>query len=830
METSGATLLAAVDDIGFDKSMLWGEKTRATDLTRFERGNPVVPGTYRADVYVNGQFMGQDDISFRETKPGGDGEACITREMLNRLGVPSDKMLGVGTNVSAQGCLDLGRTVPGATFQFNSGDLRADFSIPQASMQRVPQGYVSPERWDTGAPVAFMNYRVNTYNNNAGGTNGRQDYAAVDAGANLGGWMLRHQSTYSRQPDGTSRWDVLNTYVQRDIPAWDSRVRVGDTFTTGQWFDSVAIRGAGLSNDVRMRPDSLSGYAPTIRGTAETNAQVTVRQNGNVIYQTTVSPGAFEINDLYPTGYGGNLDVTITEADGRVKTLSVPYAAVPQALREGVTNYTVDVGAVREATVKGRPYLAQFTVQRGLTNFITGYTGLALTNHYYAVVGGAAFNTPVGAFSVDMTNATTELASNRATGQSYRVAYSKALPESGTSFSVAAYRYSTNGYYGLRDAMVAVDSPSTVALQSHERSRGQIAINQSLGRYGSVFLTGSVQNYWNRSGSNVQYQLGYTGSRAGLTYSLSAMRVRDLRGENSNQVFASLSIPLGKSINAPVLSTSVNTGGGSTSTQASLTGYVDEQRTLNYTLDANYASGSRTTSGGGSLQYSLPFTALSAGASGGSGFSQLSLGAAGSVVAHPGGVTFGQPVGESFGIVEAPDAAGATVTNSYGVQIDRFGYAVVPYLTPYRSNVISLDPKGLPVDVELTSTSQEVVPTAGAGVLVKFRTQSGRAVLIKARMQDRTTVPFGANVFDAAGKNVGVAGQGGQILARGMEDNGTMTVKWGDDKSQACHFDYQLPKLDKSVKRTTYDRLSAICLPGTGISPSGGGGKTTAMR
>lgn len=39
-----------------------------------------------------------------------------------------------------------------------------------------------------------------------------------------------------------------------------------------------------------MLPDSQKGFAPTIRGIARTNAQVTVRQNGYVLYQTYVTP------------------------------------------------------------------------------------------------------------------------------------------------------------------------------------------------------------------------------------------------------------------------------------------------------------------------------------------------------------------------------------------------------------------------------------------------------------------------------------------------------------------------------------------------------------
>lgn len=63
-----------------------------------------------------------------------------------------------------------------------------------------------------------------------------------------------------------------------------------------------------------MLPDSLKGFAPTVRGIAKSNARVTIKQNGYVIYQTYVSPGAFAINDLYPTSSSGDLQVTVKRA------------------------------------------------------------------------------------------------------------------------------------------------------------------------------------------------------------------------------------------------------------------------------------------------------------------------------------------------------------------------------------------------------------------------------------------------------------------------------------------------------------------------------------
>ncbi|MFP3560306.1 fimbria/pilus outer membrane usher protein, partial [Paraburkholderia sp. SIMBA_049] len=103
------------------------------------------------------------------------------------------------------------------------------------------------------------------------------------------------------------------------------------------------------------------------------------------------------------------------------------------------------------------------------------------------------------------------------------------------------------------------------------------------------------------------------------------------------------------------------------------------------------------------------------------------------LVAHRGGITFSQPVSETFAIVEAPGAAGARVTNAAGVKVDGNGYAVVPYLTPYSLNTVALDPKGIPMDVELKETSRQIAPRAGAVPLIRFATDTGRAALVQAR-------------------------------------------------------------------------------------------------
>ncbi|HAE8211282.1 TPA_asm: fimbria/pilus outer membrane usher protein, partial [Salmonella enterica subsp. salamae serovar 42:f,g,t:--] len=92
---------------------------------------------------------------------------------------------------------------------------------------------------------------------------------------------------YNWDKDNGSNFDFQNRYVQRDLPALRSQLIMGESYTTGETFDSVSIRGVRLYSDSRMLPSQLANYAPVIRGVANTNAKVTVTQSGYKIYEAT---------------------------------------------------------------------------------------------------------------------------------------------------------------------------------------------------------------------------------------------------------------------------------------------------------------------------------------------------------------------------------------------------------------------------------------------------------------------------------------------------------------------------------------------------------------
>ncbi|MCA8066505.1 fimbria/pilus outer membrane usher protein [Burkholderia sp. AU38729] len=808
----------------FDPGFLNNGSGQAVDISRFSRGNVVQPGTYTVDLIVGQSWNGRYSIAFNSAPGTPDAQPCFDEKLLRRIGVDFTKLPAeTVAAIAVKGeCRRIGQVIPEASVSFDFSEQRLTLSIPQASLVNQARGYVSPDQWDAGVPAGMVDYNLNVYSSKVRDSRAdTQAYLGLNAGFNVGNWHFRHQGSATWSQRGGSQYQNLSTYVQRDLPSLSSQLVLGETYTSGELFDSSQFRGVRLSSDDRMLPDSLRGYAPVVRGVANSNAKVTISQNGMTLYETTVSPGAFEIRDLYPTGYGGDLQVSVTEADGTVHTFSVPYAAVPLSLRPGIHRYSFVAGALRNQQNSSNPLFAQATYQRGLTNMLTGYGGVTVAAGYASAMLGAAFNTPIGAVGLDFTQASTSIPGvKRFNGSSLRVSYAKSIEPTGTNVSIAAYRYSTSGYFNLNDAMSTRDAVRIgypVDTVWRQRNRASLMLSQQLGKKaGQLSLTASAANYWNRPGADVNYSAGYNNSFRNISYSVSASRQRSFNGEKSTLYYVSATIPFGKARPSTLSSNVSHDTQGRTQVQSMLNGSLGTDNDLSYGLAANHTSGNggSSTEGSGNLTYRARFAELNLSAGGSSNYQQGSINIRGAAVAHPGGVTLSQPLSETFGIVEAKGAEGARVANASGVRVDGRGYAIVPYLTPYNLNTVELDPKGMSMDVELKETSQQVAPRAGAVPFLKFETDTGRSAVILARKSDGTPIPFGAAVTDEAGKELGLVGQGSKLFVRGLKDNGELVVKWGNDGRSVCKIVYDLPVKASERKSTSYRQITSVCRTG----------------
>jgi len=806
-------------EVRFNEDFLRLGNGMPLDLSRYNKGNPAEAGSYRADLYVNQIWLGRTTVTLKALATRrGDVATCFDRDLLARVGVdlqrlpPEAVALLAGEKASPRDCTTLSQLVPDATAFFDNGEQRLDISVPQAALRRQARGYVDPSQWDDGVPAATLQYDANYYRSKSADKSDSQGYLGLVAGGNIGPWRLRHHGSLTAGAMRGTHYQGTLTYVQRTIEPLGSQLVVGDAFTEGALFDSFGFRGVQLATDDRMVPESQRGYAPRITGIARSNAVVRVRQNGNLLRETTVAAGAFVIDDLYPTGYGGNLDVEITEADGSVQVSKVPYAAAVNALRPGITRYRVTAGQLRDSQLHSRPALFQGTVQHGFTNAITGYGGLLVARGYRALVAGAALNTEWGAFGVDLTRTAASLAGQeRRSGHSMRLAYTKTLAPTDTHVTLAAYRYSSKGYLGLREAVALRESSEPLRGDGiglpggHLRGRLQLMLNQNLPRdMGSLYLSGSMQDYWNREGRDTQFQAGYSKSFGRVNVGLAASRQFDaLRKRWNNTVMLTVGIPLDTGSRQVYTTSSVQRdSSGVVDVRTSASGVLGEDNTWSYSLNASHSQGgegaqkSSRTGGGATVAHTSPFATWRGSASVGEGYSQLGMGVSGGVVAYGGGVVFTPAMGETLAIVEASGATGARVANASGLRIGPRGQAVVSNLMPFASNEVELDPKGLPMSVELKSSTQRVAPTAGAVVKLKFETSGGgRSVLVRVTLPDGTPVPFGARVTNAEGQEIGTVAQDGRLLLRSVTvDAARYDLAWGERGDQRCRLPLELGK------------------------------------
>lgn len=812
----------------FDESLFLGGDF-GKGLKRFNADNNTPAGKYSVDIYLNGRFIQRDSVDFVNNLAQKESEPCLSREFYVQSGV-NESALPQGDELAKRQCKSPEALLKGASWSFDQPRLRLDLYIPQALLTRSPRDAVPVESWDAGESLMFLNYSTNyyqsRYRSGSGGTS-QYGFLGLKSGINLGLWQLRQQSsaTYSQSPSRSRyQWQSLQTYMQRPIAALDSNLMIGQSYSGGSLFGSMAYNGVKLETDQRMWPQSRRGYAPEIRGTAQTNARVVVSQNGRTIYETNVPQGPFVIDDLSSTHYEGDLKVEIIEADGRSSTFTVPFSAVPDSMRPGVSRYNAVVGRARDYG-DTQNLFGDFTYERGISNSFTGNLGLRIADDYQAILAGGVWSHWLGAFGLNTTWSHAQIDDNQSqSGWRVQASYSRTFDYTGTNVALAGYRYSTEGYRELSDVLgerASKKHGSNNVFKSdtlNQRNQFTAMINQSLGDYGSLYLSGSVMDYYDNQSRNTQLQVGYSNSWKNISYNLAISRQqsvyrnqidmdgseqgrsRSYLGNTENLITLTFSIPLSFGGRDNYISTSLSHADSSgNSGQTSVSGMLDDAGTLNYSVYAGYQQNRESQAGstknwGANLQKNSAFGTLNGSYSASSDYTQWGVGGRGAAVIHRGGITLGPYLSETFGLVEAKGAKGALVKNGQGARIDSNGYAIVPSLTPYRYNTISLDPKGINKHTELKSTQSRVIPYAGAAVKASFDTLSGYGVLIKAKINGTEALPMGASVLDDQNNVVGMSGQASLIYARVRERQGILTVKWGDSPQEMCRVSYVLPE------------------------------------
>lgn len=126
-----------------------------------------------------------------------------------------------------------------------------------------------------------------------------------------------------------------------------------------------------------------------------------------------------------------------------------------------------------------------------------------------------------------------------------------------------------------------------------------------------------------------------------------------------------------------------------------------------------------------------------------------------------------------------PGAANVEPEGYNGIHTDSRGYAVMPTLSAYRKNTVSLDTATLGENVDIEQSGLTLIPTSGAVVLANYTTHIGYRVLFSLRYHGEP-LPFGAQAEvveqNRHSANRSMVADGGQAYLSGVPERGTLRV------------------------------------------------------
>lgn len=789
------------------------DQHNAADLHYFSHKGGQQPGNYHVTLMLNNKVIGSRDVTFVQGKTGL--VPTLTTEELEELGVNVNGFPSFAHLKKDEAIYELGDFIPDASTDFDFAHQQLNLSVPQIALKIKDRDYVDQKRWDEGVPAAFVNYNLTGNSSRNQNERWNSSLLSLRSGANFGAWRLRNTATWSY--NSISRWQSQTTYLERALKTLKSQFRVGDTYTSGDIFDSVQFRGVQLMSDDSMLPESQRGFAPVIHGIAHSNARVTVSQHGYVIYETVVSPGAFEIKDLFPTAQSGDLDVTIHETDGSVRSFTQPYSAIPYMLRQGHLKYSLSAGRYHYARSDNMrsPVFVQSTLFYGLPHDYTVFGGLQVAQNYHSVEGGLGKSLgDFGSLGTDVTLAKTQLPEGKSSsGHSVRVQYQKHFDSTNTSFSMASYRYSSSGFYAFSEAN-AMTSPTSYVM--NKRSRSEISISQDIGNFGSLNASAYVQRYWRSNNEDRTLHLGFYSNYKAVSWGIAWFYTDSTSARKADRALSfNVSIPFSAFLPDSTINYSMNEGNdGDVSQQVSLSGSAMQDNKLHYNLQQGHDSQGKNVNSYGSLDYRGNRGSVNVGISHDRHNAQFNYGLSGGIVAHAHGITLSQPLGDTFAIVRVPYTANVGVQSNTNVYTDSRGYAIVPSLSPYQENAIELETDTLPDNVDVALDGRTMVPTRGAIVMADYATRVGNRVLFNLTYKNAFP-PFGATGMVAlAGKDKesntsGIVAEKGELYLSGVPVQGIIVVRWQENgEKKSCRAPFRLPS---GSQVNPVKLISAVC-------------------
>ena len=736
------------------------------------------------DVEVNGEPRNVL-VGFEERKPGRLAAKRVDLAALG-LGVPGgrdDDVIALDDLPGVKHVYDEGR-------QMVKLQIAADAFLPQVFDAASRDGPRIPATSGTGAVLDYA-LVLSGQSSSEGGTEALS-YAAA------GNFRATVFSAYGVGETGV----IAGTQLVNEAPAirldtaWthtddESMVeyRYGDNISGGlSWSRPIRFGGFRMQRNFALQPDYVVAPLPVITGSAALPSTVDVYVDNIKAYSRSIGPGPFTISNVPITG-GGLARIVIRDSAGRVTESVQPFYTSPVLLRDGLLDYSVDVGVPR------RNFGAlSFDYDLQPIGSASGRYGWneRLTLEGHAEAGLGTVTAGVGAVFSPFKNTLMNVAMSASRfddSEAARAFAGLSTKWFGANISLRSERV-FGDFVDLASASSATadDIRRTAKLLTEGMAKATDIASVSFPVplvEGSLSLS-AIRSWVGEDDSRHTMSAYYT-RNVGQATSLYASAFHEME-DRSTTFFVGLSRVLGENMIGAASLTHDRKGAGVTAEVAKNPG--SEVGAFGWRTTVTRGATERISA---AATYRASAVDVDVLAVANRSDTWVSATAAGALISFGGDVRAVNRVDDAFAIVDVGAPGIDVLANNRPVgKTGDDGRAFVTGLLPYHANKITIDPTILPPDTEASVTSSNVNPRSRSGVIVDMKVKPAQpSALVQFVLPEGEPVPAGAvgRLADNDAEEF-IVGYDGQAFISRLSENNTAVIQY-EDKSCTSTFSFR---------------------------------------
>jgi len=681
-----------------------------------------------------------------------DGDFLIRESDLKIIGFKDPK--GTVVKIEGDDYLSL-KSIIGVSFVFDESTLELKITVDPKLLQKRTIDLIAGRHDNVYYPrdnSVFLNYRLDYF----AGDNFRFQSveAPVEIGIKVGDFLLLNDSLYRKTLHNEDFVRLMSsvTYDRREDM---QRFIFGDFFAySGELGSGYNLSGVSLSKVYRINPYFIKNPTLSLSGLTATPSEVEIYLDGMLLRKERISPGGFDIKNLYYYGGERDVEIVIKDAYGHEQRITRPFYFTDVPLKKGLHEYSYNIGFLREDFgIKSNSYgplvISAFHRYGVSDSFTVGLRGEGKKGLYN--IG------PEASYVIKKLGIITS---------SFAYSYNKDKERSGFAgsfdynyqsnrFSARAFAKGyTKDYYNLWNYI------ATFPIEKVKYEAG-IGVGYDIKHIGTVSLDYVKAKSWeglDRKVLTAAYSKSLT--KNSTVYAM----FRDIREEKPSKEFfigvnfypwqnysfsSRYSHENNKNLIALESQKTVPAGEGF-GYRASVERVNSDRDVSNIDIFGQYNG-----------KYGI-YTGQYRGQSvrGYNRFDNYRFSAAGGVAYVSNTLGFSRPITDSFGVVKVGSVEGIRVSRNNQVigKTDSSGKVFIPDMSSYLDNQISISDKDIPIDYRLSDTIRYVSPSLRSGSLILFEAVKFQAItgFLKIRTADNVVKPveFGEISIKINGKEV----------------------------------------------------------------------------